>query len=79
MKFRFALIVAAMMATVCIAGAAQAQQAPPQFAVPSAVLNHVVAFLSNGGTHLEGQALAEQLIALAQQQMAAQKLVEQTK
>ena len=56
--------------------AAHAQQAPPTFAVPSAVLNHVVAFLSNGGTHLEGQALAEQLIALAQQQMAAQKLPE---
>lgn len=79
MKFRFALIVAAMMATVCIAGAAQAQQTPPTFAVPSAVLNHVVAFLSNGGTHAEGQSLADQLIALAQAQMAAQKLVEQTK
>jgi hypothetical protein len=32
-----------------------------------------------GGTHAEGAALAEQLIALAQQQMAAQKPTEQTK
>ena len=70
---------ALILALALLPLAAQAQQAPPQFAVPSAVLNHVVAFLSNGGTHLEGQALAEQLIALAQAQMAAQKLVEQTK
>jgi hypothetical protein len=65
-----------LAATLLLPLAAQAQQAPPQFAVPSAVLNHVVAFLSNGGTHLEGQALAEQLIALAQAQMAAQKAPE---
>ena len=66
---RFLILAAALLLPL----AAQAQQAPPTFAVPSAVLNHVVAFLSNGGTHAEGQALAEQLIALAQQQMAAQK------
>ena len=70
---------ALILALALLPLAAQAQQAPPQFAVPSAVLNHVVAFLSNGGTHAEGAALAEQLIALAQAQMAAQKLVEQTK
>jgi hypothetical protein len=70
---------ALILALALLPLAAHAQQAPPQFAVPSAVLNHVVAFLSNGGTHLEGQALAEQLIALAQQQMAAAKPVEQTK
>jgi hypothetical protein len=56
--------------------AAQAQQAPQQFTIPAQVLNHVVAFLFNGGTHLEGQALAEQLIQMAQQQMAAQKAPE---
>jgi hypothetical protein len=62
---------ALILALALLPLAAQAQQAPPTFAVPSAVLNHVVAFLSNGGTHLEGQALAEQLIGLAQQQVAA--------
>ena len=72
---RFLILAAALLLPLV----AQAQQAPPTFAVPSAVLNHVVAFLSNGGTHAEGQALAEQLIALAQQQMAAQKAPEATK
>ena len=67
-----ALILAALLLPL----AAQAQQAPQQFTVPAGVLNHVVAFLSNGGTHLEGQALAEQLIQMAQQQMAAQKAPE---
>ena len=68
---RFLILAVALFPLV-----AQAQQTPPTFAVPSAVLNHVVAFLSNGGTHLEGQALAEQLIQMAQQQMAAQKAPE---
>ena len=56
--------------------AAQVQTAPPTFAVPAAVMQHTVTFLVAGGTHAKGQALAEQLIALAQQQMAAQKAPE---
>ena len=69
---------ALILAVLLFPLAAQAQQAPTpqQFTVPTGVLNHVVAFLSNGGTHLEGQALAEQLIQMAQQQMAAQKAPE---
>ena len=58
---------------------AHAQTPPPSFTVPTPAFQHVVQFLQAGGTHAEGQALAEQLIALAQQQMAAQKPVEQTK
>ena len=78
-KILIAVALALLALLPTVAGHVQAQQAPPTFAVPSAVLNHVAAFLSNGGTHAEGQALAEQLIALAQQQMAAQKAPEATK
>ena len=67
-----------ILAALLLPLAAQAQQAPPQFTVPAGVLNHVVAFLSNGGTHAEAAALAEQLIQMAQQQMA-QKAPEATK
>jgi hypothetical protein len=56
--------------------AAQAQTPPATFAVPTPAFQHVVQFLQAGGTHAEGQALAEQLIALAQAQMAAQKAPE---
>ena len=62
---------ALILAIVLLPLVAQAQTAPPQFAVPAPVLNHVVVFLQAGGTHAEGQALAEQLIGLAQQQVAA--------
>jgi hypothetical protein len=59
--------------------AASAQQAPPTFTVPAQVLQHAVTYMQAGGTHAEGYALAEQLIALAQQQMAAQKAPEPSK
>jgi uncharacterized membrane protein YgcG len=67
------LILAAFLALPL---AAQAQTAPPTFAVPAPVLQHVVTYLAQGGSHAEGQALAEQISALAQQQMAAQKPTE---
>jgi hypothetical protein len=53
--------------------AAYAQEPSPQiFPLPAQVFQHVIVFLQQGGTHAEGQALAEQLIDLARQQMAAQ-------
>jgi hypothetical protein len=53
--------------------AAYAQEPSPQiFPLPAPMFQHVIVFLQQGGTHAEGQALAEQLIDLARQQMAAQ-------
>ena len=66
-----ALALPALLPTV--AGHVQAQQAPPTFAVPAGVFQHIINYTSIGGSHAEGQALAEQLIALAQAQIAAQK------
>ena len=67
----------ALVVALLLPLAAQAQTAPAQFAVPAQVMQHVVTYLANGGTHAEGGALAEQLTALAQQQInAAQKPVE---
>ena len=60
-----------ILAALLIPLAAQAQTPPASFTVPTPAFQHVVQFLQAGGTHAEGQALAEQLIALAQQQMAA--------
>ena len=72
-----ALVVALLLPLAAQAQTAQAQTAPAQFAVPAQVMQHVVTYLANGGTHAEGGALAEQLTALAQQQInAAQKPVE---
>lgn len=62
-----------LVAFLALPVAAQAQTVPPTFSVPAQVMQHVVTYLANGGTHAEGGALAEQLSALAQQQMAAQK------
>jgi len=70
------LILIALLALPLVA---QAQTLPAQFTVPTPVFQHVVVFLQSGGTHAEGQSLADQLIALAQQQMAAQKAPEATK
>jgi hypothetical protein len=68
------LTLAALLALPFVA---QAQTAPPQaFTVPAPVMQHAVTYLAQGGTHAEGAALAEQLIAVAQQQMAAQKAEE---
>jgi len=64
-----ALILAALLATPLVARA----QTPQQFTVPASVMQHVVQFLAAGGTHAEGQALAEQLSQMAHQQMAAQR------
>jgi hypothetical protein len=69
---RFLILVSALSLPL----AAQAQQTPPTFAVPAGVFQHIINYTSIGGSHAEGQALAEQLIALAQQQMAAQKAPE---
>lgn len=66
---RFLILAAALLLPLV----AQAQQTPPTFAVPAGVFQHIINYTSIGGSHAEGQALAEQLIALAQQQMAAQK------
>ena len=68
---RFLILAAALLLPL----AAQAQTPPASFTVPTPVFQHVVQFLQAGGTHAEGQALAEQLIQMAQQQMA-QKPVE---
>jgi hypothetical protein len=64
-----------LVAFLVLPVAAQAQTAPPTFTVPAQVMQHVVTYLANGGTHAEGGALAEQLSVLAQQQIqaAAQK------
>jgi hypothetical protein len=70
-----ALILAAFLFPL----AAQAQTPPASFAVPAGVFQHIINYTSVGGSHAEGQALAEQLIALAQQQMAAQKAPEPSK
>ena len=52
--------------------AAFAQGMPQQqFSVPANIMQHAVTFLQAGGTHAEGQSLADQLIALAQQQVTA--------
>ena len=55
---------------------ALAQQPPePTLPVPASIVNHTISYLAAGGTHAEGQALAEQLIALARQQVQAQRPV----
>ena len=68
------MIRALILAALLLPGAALAQPAPAQFSVPAPTFTHVLAYLRNGGTIAEGQALADALVAMAQQQMAtAQK------
>ena len=66
-----------LVAFLALPVAAQAQTVPPTFAVPAQVMQHVVTYLANGGTHAESAALVEQLSSLVQQQInAAQKAPE---
>lgn len=72
-----------MMRTLALAAspvlpvAAQAQTPLPTFSVSAQVTTCCIIYLANSGTPVEGTALAEQLTALAQQQInAAQKPAE---
>jgi hypothetical protein len=63
------LVLAAVL--VLLANTVVAQELK-SFTIPAATMNHIVMFLRNGGTIAEGSALADQLVELAQQQLAAQ-------
>jgi hypothetical protein len=52
---------------------AVAQEMPKSFIIPAATMNHVVQFLRSGGTYAEATALADQLVELAQEQMAREQ------
>ena len=67
------LLILSALLLAPIAAFAQGMPQQQQFSVPANIMQHAVTFLQAGGTHAEGQSLADQLIALAQQQVAAQQ------
>ena len=65
---KFALT-AALIALPALAHAQGAAPQPQSYMLPAATLNHVVAFLRQGGTYTEAAALSDQIVAEVQQQM----------